>query len=73
MIEEKEISFRESLFPNVSCSRESFDSLNFSTYYYVYHYLFNGLTLQETTHHPIQKNSMGTNPFEVIDGGNVHM
>jgi hypothetical protein len=35
--------------------------------------LFNGLTLQETTHHPIQINSMGLTPFEVLDGGNVHM
>jgi hypothetical protein len=58
---------------NVSCSREAFNSLNSSTYYYLYPDLFNGLTLQETTHHPIQINSMGMTPFEVLDGGDVHM
>jgi hypothetical protein len=35
--------------------------------------LFNGLTLQETTHHPTQIDSMGLTPFEILDGGNVHM
>jgi hypothetical protein len=32
MLEEEEIPFRESLFENVSCSREAFNSLNSSTY-----------------------------------------
>jgi hypothetical protein len=35
--------------------------------------LFNGLILQEATHCPIQINSIGPTPFEVLDGGNVHM
>jgi hypothetical protein len=35
--------------------------------------IFNGLTLQETTQHPTQIDSMGLNPFEILDGGNVHM
>jgi hypothetical protein len=39
----------------------------------LYPYLFNGLNLQETTHHPIQINSKRLAPFEVLDGGNVHM
>jgi hypothetical protein len=39
----------------------------------LYHDLFNGLTLQETTHHQIQIKSMGLTPFEVLHGGNVNM
>jgi hypothetical protein len=73
VLKEEEIPFRESLFENVSCSREDFNSLNSSTYYYLYLDLFNGLILQEATHCPIQINSIGMTPFEVLDGGNVHM
>jgi hypothetical protein len=73
VLKEEEIPFRESLFENVSCSREAFNSLNSSTYYYLYLDLFNGLILQEATHCSIQVNSIGLTPFEVLDGGNVHM
>jgi hypothetical protein len=73
---EEEISFMESLSKKNYCFREAFNSLNSSTYYYnyyLYHDLFNGLTLQEATHCFIEMSSIGSNPFETLDGGNVHM
>jgi hypothetical protein len=73
VLKEEEIPFKEAPFGNVSCSREAFHSLNSSTYYFLYPDLFNGLILQEATHYPIQINSIGPTPFEVLDGGNVHM
>jgi hypothetical protein len=72
ILSEEEILSRASLFTKFSCSREAFNSLNSSTYYYLYHDLFNGLTLQKTTHHLIQINSIGLTPFEVLDGDDVH-
>jgi hypothetical protein len=69
VFKEEEIPFRESLSTNFSCSREAFMSLNSSTYFHLYPNLFNGLTLQETTHHPTQIDSMGLTPFEILDGG----
>jgi hypothetical protein len=73
MLEEEEIQFKESLVENVFCSREDFSCLNSSTYYHLYPHLFNGLILQEPTHCPIQINLIRMNPFEVLDGGNIHM
>jgi hypothetical protein len=35
--------------------------------------LFNDFILQEATHCSIQINSKGMTPFEVLDGGDVHM
>jgi hypothetical protein len=55
------------------CSREAFHSLNSYNYYFLYPNIFNGLILQEANHHPTQLNSTGSTPFEVLDGGNVHM
>jgi hypothetical protein len=71
-LKEEELPCRESLFENASHSRESFHSLNSSTYFYLYD-LFNGLTLQEATHCSIQINSMGSTHFEVLEGGDVHL
>jgi hypothetical protein len=68
VLKEEELPFRESLSENPSCSREAFHSLNSSTYFYLYPDLFNGLTLQETTHHLTQIDSMGMTLFEVLDG-----
>jgi hypothetical protein len=48
-------------------------SLISSTYFHLYHDLFNGLTLQETTHYPTQIDSMGLTPFEILDEENIHM
>jgi hypothetical protein len=45
-LNEEELPFMESLSEKNYFSREPFNSLNSSTYYYVYHDLFNGLTLQ---------------------------
>jgi hypothetical protein len=55
VLKEEEIIFKETLFGNVSFSREAFHSLNSSTSYFSYHDIFNGLILQESTHYPIQK------------------
>jgi hypothetical protein len=45
VIKDEELPFKESIFENISCSREAFSSLNYSTYYYLYLHLFNCLTL----------------------------
>jgi hypothetical protein len=45
VIKEEEIAFKEEPFANASCSREAFQSLNYSTYYFLYLDLFNGLIL----------------------------
>jgi len=45
VIKEEELPFKESFFEIVCCSREYFYSLNSSTYYYLYSYLFNSLSL----------------------------
>jgi hypothetical protein len=73
VLKEEELLFEESLFENIFCSREALHSINSSTCYFLYPDLFNGLILQESTHCPIQINSMGPTPFEVLNGGNVHM
>jgi hypothetical protein len=72
IFKEEELPFRESLYENISCSREAFHSLNSSTYFYLYPNLFNGLTLQETTDHMTQMDSIGLTHFEILDGDNVH-
>jgi hypothetical protein len=72
VFKKEEIPFRESLSIKKLCSREAFMSLNSSTYFHLYHGLFNGLTLSETTHHLTQIDSMVLTPFEILDGGNVH-
>jgi hypothetical protein len=45
VLKEEEIPFKESLVEIASCSREAFNSLNYSTYYYLYPDLFNDLIL----------------------------
>jgi hypothetical protein len=70
---EEEIPFKEAPFGNGFCSREAFDSLNSSTYYFLYPGLFSGLILQETTHYPIQINSTRPTLYEVPNGGKVHI
>jgi hypothetical protein len=45
ILNEEEIPFRESLSEKFSCSREAFNSLNSSTYYYLYPNLFNDFVL----------------------------
>jgi hypothetical protein len=72
VFKEEELPFGESLSEKFSCSREAFYSINSSTYYYLYHDLFNVLTLQETTRHPTQIDSMGMTHFEILDGVNIH-
>jgi hypothetical protein len=72
VLKEEELPFKESLFINISCSREAFHSLNSSTYYFLYLDLFNGLILQEARHFPSQLNSIRMTPFEVLNGDNVH-
>jgi hypothetical protein len=54
VLKEEEILFKEALFENFSCSREAFNSLNSSTYYFLYPNIFNGLIWQEATHFPSQ-------------------
>jgi len=73
VIQEEKQPFRESLSENPSCSRETFHSLNSSTYFYLYPDLFNGLTLHESTHCSVQINSMGSTLFELIEGGDRRM
>jgi hypothetical protein len=68
IINEEEIPFKESPSENVSCSREDFNSLNSSTYYYLYPYLFNDFILQESTHCSIQMNSIRLTHFDILDG-----
>jgi hypothetical protein len=72
-LKEGGLPFKETLFENVSCSREPFNFLNSSSYYYLYHDLFNGLIFPEATRCANQINSIGSTHFEGIDGGNVHM
>jgi hypothetical protein len=73
VLKEDEIPFKEATFGNVSFSREDFHSLSSSTYYILYLDLFNGLVLHEITHYSIQIKSIGPIPFEVLDGGDVHI
>jgi len=73
VLKKEGLSFEESLFENFSCSREEYNSLNSSTYYYLYHNLFNGLIFQEATHYPIQIKSIGSISFKLLYGGNMHM